>query len=569
MFSGKLKRIDLILIQVFLFITPFMFGLIYEFTAYFAQIFLLVILLIIILKQKKLKIYFNVSSISILLITLGYLFTCFYAIDKGMSFLGFLKFTIPLTFAIILMQYKKPHINKMFEVIPIAGVLMIILSALFRYLPFLPDYFYLPSGRMGGFFQYSNTFALFLLIGIICSINSKKSDIKTKIIITILLIGIFMTGSRTVFILTILSFVFFIIKFKNMRKYLISLFGIGVIITLIYAGITNNFNTIARYLTTSLNSSTLWGRILYYKDAIIQIIHKPFGLGYMGYSYIQTSIQTGVYSTLYVHNEFLQLALDIGIIPMAVFIFAIIKSLVKGNISTMQKQILLIIFLHILFDFDLQFIYIFLILVMTLDITSGKKIVFNVNRYGAITGISILSIIYLYFAICTFLQYLGKSDISTKMYPFYTDANVNIMCDKAEEDLTEANKIADKILKTNNNVYMAYNVKALYNVQNENWRLMVQNKQKSIELNKYDANNYEEYILMLSMAIDYYANIDDMANCMKYIELVVQVPSKIEQVMNSTSSIAYKLQDTPNIELSDDVQNYINNMKGVLENEKD
>ena len=155
---------DLLLIQIFLSIFPFLFGGFYEFTVYFAQIFLLAILLIKLLKQKKTKIYINISSISILLISLGYLVSLFYAIDKGMAFLGFLKFTVPLTFLCLLMQYKKQHIRKMLEVIPISGIVMIILSLLFRYIPFLPDAFYLPNGRMGGFFQYSNTFALYLLI---------------------------------------------------------------------------------------------------------------------------------------------------------------------------------------------------------------------------------------------------------------------------------------------------------------------------------------------------------------------------------------------------------------------
>lgn len=502
-----------------------------------------------------------------MLISVGYLVTCIYAIDKGMAFLGFLKFTIPITFAILLMQYPKQSVNKIVNIIPIAGIVMIFLSMVFRYIPFLPDEFYLPNGRMGGFFQYSNTFALFLLIGIICLINSNKSKIKTIIGTAILLIGIYLSGSRTVFLLTILNFIIFIIKFKRIRKQLIALLGISILASIGYVVITNNFQTIGRYLTTSINSSTLLGRILYYKDAMPEILKHPFGLGYMGYSYIQPSIQTGIYKALYVHNEFLQLALDIGIIPIIVFIIAIIKSLINKCKFNMKKQILLTIVLHILLDFDLQFLCIFLILVMTLNLWTGKKYIFDLNKIIAIVSIAIISIIYLYFGICTLFHYLSKDEFAVKMYPVYTEANLSLVYKYAENDINKANAIASNVLETNTNSELVYNVKALYNMQKENWKLMIKNKQKSLEINKYEESNYEEYILMLSGAIDYYAKKDDMETAMEYIKLVIEVPSKIEQVKNSTSSISYKLNDIPNIELNDDVQKYISKMKGVLEDD--
>lgn len=557
----------MILLQLFLLIIPFAFGLFYEFTAYFAQIFLLIVLLFICIKRKKIRIYLNTSSISLLIIAIGYLFTCIYAIDKGMAILGFLKFTVPIIFAIILMQYKQKHIEKIINVIPFAGSIMIILSIMFRYIPILPDYFYLPNGRMAGFFQYSNTFALFLLIGIITLINSKSNDIKKILITLILLFGILATGSRLVFLLTILNFIIFIVKFKKIRKYLIGLIGIGFIFTIGYVVITNNFNTFGRYLTTSIFSSTLLGRFLYYKDAIPLIITHPFGLGYMGYSYIQTSIQTGVYSTVYVHNDFLQLALDIGVIPVIVFAIAIIKNLLIKNKFDVKKQILLTIILHILFDFDLQFLCIFIILILTLDLTKGKRYVLDINKKIAIILIIFTGIIYLYFATCTTAQYIGKDSFAIKMYPIYTEANLNVIYKNVENNIEYANEIATKVIKTNSNIAMPYNVKAIYNSQKENWQAMIKNKQKSLEINKYDIDNYEEYVLMLSDAINYYVQNDYLDKAENTINLVTEVPSKIEKLKQTTSSMAYKIKDKPNFELNDNIQDYIEKMRGVLENE--
>ena len=181
MLYKKAENIYLLLIKIFLFITPFLFGLYFEFASYFAQIIILVILLIKLCKSKKCKIYLNFEAIALAVISAGYLFTCIYAVDKGMAILGFLKFTIPLTFGFLLMQYNQEETIDMMKLIPVSGVIMVIVSLLFKYIPFLPDVFYLPNGRMMGFLQYANAFALFLLIGIIYSVNYIKG--KTKVII--------------------------------------------------------------------------------------------------------------------------------------------------------------------------------------------------------------------------------------------------------------------------------------------------------------------------------------------------------------------------------------------------
>lgn len=558
-----MKHLDIKLLQIFIFVIPFAFGLFYEFTSYFAQVFLLLILALLVIKRKKIRIYLNFSNISLLAISLGYLFSIFYARDTGMAFLGFLKFTVPLTFAIILMQYKENHIRKIFNVIPCTGILMIILSIIFKYIPILPDYFYLPNGRMAGFFQYSNSFALFLLIGIICLVNSKAKKINIILGTAVLLVGVFATGSRLIFLLTILSFIIFIVKQKSLRKYLAGLVCIAILLTFMYAIITNNFNTFGRYLTTSLNSSTLLERLLYYKDAILILLKFPFGLGYMGYSYIQTSIQTGMYSTLYVHNEFLQIALDIGIIPMIIFIIAIVKNLISKGKLTAKKQILLTVVIHMLFDFDLQFLSIFLILIMTLNTCYGKRYILKVNRKILIISVLLIQIVYLYFGICTFLQYINKSDISIIMYPIYTEANLNVINENANDNLKYANEIATKVLETNTNVALPYKVKSIYDLENNNWQQMIKNKQKSLEINKYDITNCEEYIIMLSQAIDYYAKNDDMNKVYKCIDLILQIPSQIENLKNSTSGIAYKINDVPNFKFSTEIENYIEKMKGV------
>ena len=112
---------------------------------------------------------------------------------------------------------------------------------------------------------------------------------------------------------------------------------------------------IGRIFTVFRYSSTWKGRILYDLDALKMIAKYPFGMGYHGYAYVQGRMQTGVYKTLFVHNDWLQAALDLGILPAVLFAAVMLRQLLKGSQSSMQKQILLLIMLHMLVDFDLQF----------------------------------------------------------------------------------------------------------------------------------------------------------------------------------------------------------------------
>ena len=568
MLYKKAENIDILLIKIFFFLSPFLFGLYYEFSAYFGQIFILAISLIKLLKTKKCKIILNFSSISLAVISAGYLFTCIYAVDKGMAILGFLKFTIPLTFGLLLMQYSKEERIEMLKPIPVSGAIMVIVSVIFKYIPFLPDVFYLPNGRMMGFLQYANTFALFLLIGIIVVGYSQEKKWKIIIYNIILLFGILVSGCRTIQVLALLNYVIMIFKQKELRIYFIALILIAITGTITYVLITGNFNTIGRYLTISTASRSLQERLLYYKDAIPLILNHPFGLGYMGYSYIQPQIQTGIYQAAYVHNDFLQMALDLGIIPTAVFVIAIVKNLISKEKSLVFKLILITIALHLLIDFDLQFIIIFLILVMTLNLWDGKEYEFEPNKMAIISTKSILIGVYLYFGIVTVFNYFDKNEIASKMYPIYTEANISIANNyMQDEDIISANKIASNMQNTNKDLGMIYNIRAYYYLKNQNWRLMEQNKKRYIEINKYDMKEYEDYVLMLSQAIEYYAQNDEMEKAMEYIKKVVEVPSIIEHVKSSTSSISYNLKDIPTFELSENVQKYILTMKGVLEND--
>lgn len=262
--------------------------------------------------------------------------------------------------------------ERLFLTIPVSGITMTLLSYPTRWIPALTPYFY-ASGRLGGFFQYSNSFALFLLLGIIPLAFQKKRRFLCLAGILVLLFGILATGSRTVFVLTVLIFLWLCLTRKRLRIPLMLLLAACVAAALLFVAITGNQDTIGRFLTISLESSTLMGRLLYYRDVLPVILKHPFGLGYMGYYYAQGGFQTGVYATKFVHNELLQFAVDVGWIPTLLFAFALLRRLLARKTPAMQRMLLFAICAHSMLDFDLQFLSIFLSFSLRWTQRKGKR----------------------------------------------------------------------------------------------------------------------------------------------------------------------------------------------------
>lgn len=92
------------ILQIFLFFISVFYGGFYEFVGYAAGIVLCIILWKQILQKKKMRFYCNPSVIAIVILCFGYGITVFYGIDKGMAFLGFLKYASIAMFLLVLMQ---------------------------------------------------------------------------------------------------------------------------------------------------------------------------------------------------------------------------------------------------------------------------------------------------------------------------------------------------------------------------------------------------------------------------------------------------------------------------------
>lgn len=544
----------------FLFLTPFVFGLYYEFTACLAGIFLSGYCLAVILKRRQLTARISAEGVAIVLIVFGYLFATFWAVDSGMAWTGFLKFFPLLPFWYLWTQLEAAQRRAMFTSIPLAGIVMTLISYPARWIEALNPYFF-SADRLGGFFQYSNSFALFLLLGIIVLAFDSHPLWQRILGMAALLFGILATGSRTVFFVLIAVVLLLCIGNKKIRWPLLGITGGLIVISVLVVVFTGNTQTVGRFLTTSLSSSTLVGRFLYYLDALPVIASHPFGLGYLGYFYMQPEFQTGVYVVRFIHNDYLQLFLDIGWIPAIGFVAALVKSFCSRKNDFFRRVLLLAIGAHIFLDFDLQFLSVFFVLLMALDCESGKEKQFALKRavQYVLVGITCaISAVFLYFSYALFAAYRDDHEKATELYPQYTESQVALLAEAPTPKRAEI--LSDQILEQNPYVPLAYDAKALLSIMAGDCESMIAYKDRSIGVARYTTYEYVDYYNLLRRGLEEAEENGDSVQAEQCRSKLKELPVIMQAVEDSSSSLAWKINDKPNVTLPEEALAYIGDL---------
>ena len=107
--------------------------------------------------------YVVFNLLLLIFVFLSYLLVLPWSVDWGIGLIGFMKFSTVILFILVLMQFNRTEVVDCFKVIPWSGCAMVILTGMTYFIPDLAGYF-IDAGRLGGFFQYANTFALAYLI---------------------------------------------------------------------------------------------------------------------------------------------------------------------------------------------------------------------------------------------------------------------------------------------------------------------------------------------------------------------------------------------------------------------
>ena len=492
-----------------------------------------------------------------------YIISCFYAVDSGMAFTGVVKKSTAFIFAVLILfidetQRKKlvhllPHLASFVCILGAAGVGISKISSLVSGLKGFSDVlndFIVKNGCFSGTFGYANTFALVMLMGIIVAfLKLNKSDIINSAEIVVMFAGLWFSGSC--FTLVLFGFtVILLLLHINSNKIRAAVLGIIFFIGVIFGILFRSAGIIGRIFSDNL--STLYGRLLYWQDALLLIKKYPFGMGYLGYHYKQPQIQTGVYTVRYVHNDILQIALDIGLLPMCMIIAVIVLALLNKERDYIERILIFTIFAHCIFEFDLEYTVVVFILVLLLSCSNEKfyerfSVSTIILKYNAIA----FGLVCIYMVLPLSFYAAGNNGAALKTYPAYTDAAIAKL--SKTQDMDEREKIAEQILKQNDTVSTAYSALAQEACQEEDIDRLVIYENKAIERNKFDKKQYIEYLSLLNdmLGSETVVKSDKLTNMV--IDKMKEVPEIIEKNEGTVSRLGKKINNKVDIELDEEM----------------
>ena len=499
--------------------------------------------------KNKIKLAIDINFLAIIVLVFSYLIVALWAVDSGVAVAGFFKFVPVLLFYVLLCNIEDKE--KYILWLPDAGVLMVLLSFIMMQFNSM-SHLVSVGGRMSGSFQYPNTFALFLLICVIVAVYSDEKDRLLQVVI--LLFGIYKSGSLTVYILTAAACVLLFIIKKDDRK----LIGLGMVVAVL--GVVIFIATGLLDLDMALKSSTFTGRLLYYKDALPVIVSHPFGLGYYGYFFVQPGIQTGVYSVLNVHNELLQLMLDVGVVPAVFFYGVIIRQLVIKEQSARNKLVILFVTLHTMLDYDFQFLAILFMVIMFMNTKKPRELkITKFTKVGLIIVFCLVGCGATVYGLSNW--YFMKGDYSKACKVWNNNTRAQIQQLYVSDDMNECEEIARDIISRNEYIPVTYSVLADSCYVDGDVEGYIKHKTRAIELAPYDYLLYLDYLDGLYKACESYITIGELESAQICLDRMKYVKTILNKVQSKTSELAWKIQDKPVLVIPAEYEILINELE--------
>jgi hypothetical protein len=320
----------------------------------------------------------------------------------------------------------------------------------------------------------------------------------------------------------------------------------------VYSMVSGNMRGIARIGTLFSNSSTLIGRIIYWKDGIKVLSEHPIGMGSMGWFLTQEATQSAPYVVKFVHNSFLQAGLDYGIGVMVLSVVLSVISIVHARENF--RFILAIIYMHMFFEFDSEYMVVMFILILLVDDEWLEKQEYVLKREKIILGVSAFALItlFLWQSAFWFLIWRNHMETALKLNPDNVLIETEVMTKEA--DLKLKYRYAKHILARNHRSGQAYDACAMYDADTGRVIELLKDGRNACRYQKYYMPSYSHYLMLLENA---YLEGDN-----KTKELVVRgmqtLVDDLNRVRMRTDKLAYRTVDAPDFLLSYEALSILN-----------
>jgi O-antigen ligase len=320
-----------------------------------------ILLLVTLLVEKKLQ--FHPFHFLLLLFVISYWAAILYAQDHELALEEALKVTPIVLIALLAAGLKLEQKLRVLKACTWVGSGIVVIGVLFQLYR---------QNRLESTIEYANTLAILLLFAGILSILFYLKEKKPYHLLNLAIQmgGLLLTQSRSVWILWIGAIVLLLwtYRFRYTKKLLIK-FGLAHLAVIVLAIVVkwDVFFFLNRIQSIQTQASELQDRFVYWKDSLAMIRdYWLLGTGGGGWSVLLAEYSDPIYYVKYVHNQYLQIFMDVGLIGMAIFIALIVVFYIRiwEQIKTngeskfwMQGAAIAVTFLllHAGFDFDLSF----------------------------------------------------------------------------------------------------------------------------------------------------------------------------------------------------------------------
>ncbi|MCR5282672.1 MAG: O-antigen ligase family protein [Lachnospiraceae bacterium] len=631
---------------------PFAMGLSWHYLMYAAGILFWGMLLYECRKNKALTIRFDIGIIGMLGFFCCVLLCNLFAADHEGALAGTLRWLCGAGFLLLLMQKTgdakaNEAEEDLFAYLPASACIMLIVCMVCYPAEGLRNVFFY-NGRLSGFFGYPNTCGLFYLLAIakLSAQGARGADLSLKkeagqkqtgltnllvIQMILLLAGLLWTGSRTTFVLFLLYLVYQTgsllarhrkaagknglltgtqkptgnpNRFGHLVPVLCSVAALLAVFG--YVWLTKDLKGFGRLLRISLTEKDLLERLLFWRDALFMVKDHPFGVGFGGYHALRPLYQSGAYMTRYVHNDWLQIVVDYGILAGGCMVFALIRGAFHkpadteevsdggksgGEIGEKEKhqvagrkenrELLCLLALHLLFDFDLQFGCVMIWLIALLYEASDKsntltwrwgysqrKLSGKTDRADrtalivrpALTSLCILCI--------GSLSYFGLSDLCLRCGDAGTAYRINPMDSEAADEVmtqlldhAQAADIAERVLVFNPYDKTAWRMKAYAAYEAGQYEDMKTALGKTLDLEPYNAVAYEDAIELCYAAMRSCEKAQQIRRAAMLRDEILAIDNLRRQRKKNVSTLAILAKDRPDLRLSEADRTLLQNLK--------
>ena len=562
-------------------------------------------------KNKVLYLEKSLFAAGLLLLCVWQFAVCLYAVDPSMAMKGGVKFLPVGLFYLYLLQTDRRVSARVTGVHPFFGAASVLLSLGLIAAGVMKDRL-LVDGRLAGFFEYPNTFAAFLLVCLVLSLYGALAGERERlpeiagpggaavlkslygICALLCLLGVALTGSRTVYVLTAVFLAFFMGKtlarllfktnaekasgqppafdggsrqdddrtFRRLIAVLAALVGVFALLLAAVLLFTDaGSSTLRRIMMIPGGSSTLLGRFLYVKDAFAILRDHLAGMGFYGYRFIQSAYKTGVYTVVNVHNELMQTALDVGIIPAILLAAGILTAVFSRKTAAAARAAMCLLLLHSLFDYDFQFMSVCMVFLLLVPRREEK--VFGVRTAGA--GIAAAACLLL--LVCGISARTGMSDRlyvfrdfegSEKIWP-NTLAEMNLLTE--ETDAGKREELADRMMKRNAYASAGYAAAAQLCFGRGDIESMALYQKAAIRTDPYRYALYTDYLKMLYQSARGYFRQADYRDARRCADFANEIPQMLDGLEKRTSVLGRSISVQPVTSLDEENQKLLDEMK--------